>query len=214
MKEKSGKAAEAGLHPVDALHPKFRKEDALTHREGCKWLYEQALQIGPSGLVIEVGTWCGWTAAVFALAGLRVICVDTFLMSDDFVKNPKADLLKQGRNGTLDMHALYLIELGLGERVATIQALSVDAAKAMGKEIADLIFLDADHQYDSVVADLNAWERVLKPGGIFCGDNWNSVKDVMKAVRDTWLTHLQELGWPVPDKIADDVWWMRKPIPE
>jgi len=205
---------ERKLHPVALLTQKFKREEALTNRSGVLWLFHQAEQIGPDGLVIEVGTWCGYTAAALALGGPKTICVDTFMMSDSFVRNDKMGkvMRKDGREGTLDRHALNLIELGLGERVATIQALSVDAARAMGRKIADLIYLDADHEYEAVIADFLAWEPVLKPGGIMCGDNYNSVKDVGHALRHILPDKFP--AWPQAERIADDCWFTRKPTEE
>ena len=191
----------------------FLEGEALTHPEGTWWLYNRAKELGPEGVVIEVGTWCGWTAAVLALGGPKVICIDTFMMSDPFTK-PSATLLrKRGeRHGTLDRHALHLIELGLGERVATVQAKSVEAAQAMGRGIADFIFLDADHAYQEVINDLIAWEPVLKPGGLLCGDNWDSVKDVQKAVQ--YILKSTFTTWPEARKVANDIWVVEKPNTE
>lgn len=47
----------------------------------------------------------------------------------------------------------------------------------------DLIFVDGDHRYESVIQDLSAASALLSPGGILCGDdyNWPSVE---KAVLD------------------------------
>src|SRR5437868_3698464 len=38
--------------------------------------------------------------------------------------------------------------------------------------LADTIHLDAAHDYDSVARDLRAWWPVLRPGGLFIGDDY------------------------------------------
>ena len=54
-----------------------------------------------------------------------------------------------------------------GARAKFIQATSLEAAAAWPKDKrADLIFLDARHDYISVAEDLAAWPRHLAPGGI------------------------------------------------
>lgn len=48
---------------------------------------------------------------------------------------------------------------------------SVEAAKALDV-MADLINIDAAHDYKSVKEDILAWYPHLKEGGIMCGDDW------------------------------------------
>ena len=55
----------------------------------------------------------------------------------------------------------------------------------------DLIFIDADHNYESVKADIAAWRGALKPGGIMCGhdylgDSYGSFPGVDRAVHEAF----------------------------
>lgn len=55
----------------------------------------------------------------------------------------------------------------------------------------DLIFIDADHNYESVKADIAAWRGSLKPGGIMCGhdyegDLYGEFPGVTRAVNEAF----------------------------
>lgn len=43
---------------------------------------------------------------------------------------------------------------------------------ANNQPLLDFVFLDADHNYDGVTADLQAWWPLVKPGGIIAGHDW------------------------------------------
>ena len=65
---------------------------------------------------------------------------------------------------------------------------SVNAAELMRLRgvTADVIHLDAGHEEASVAADLRAWWPVLRPGGLFIADDYDSLggrfPGVMRAV--------------------------------
>lgn len=50
--------------------------------------------------------------------------------------------------------------------------LSVEAAAKFADGFFDLVYLDANHTYDAVLADLNAWRPKIRAGGTFCGHDY------------------------------------------
>ena len=72
-------------------------------------------------------------------------------------------------------------------RSRIIQMASVDAAKAFDDESLGFVFIDADHRYDAVVADIEAWWPKTRPGGIFAGHDYKNcgpaIAKAMKAGR-------------------------------
>eukprot|EP00747_Dinoflagellata_sp_TGD_P023159 gnl/TRDRNA2_/TRDRNA2_129603_c0_seq1.p1 gnl/TRDRNA2_/TRDRNA2_129603_c0~~gnl/TRDRNA2_/TRDRNA2_129603_c0_seq1.p1 ORF type:complete len:460 (+),score=74.01 gnl/TRDRNA2_/TRDRNA2_129603_c0_seq1:33-1412(+) len=86
-------------------------------------------------------------------------------------------------------------------------AWGVTAGGVIGLEPAslDLIFLDGDHDAESVKKDLSSWSRFLRPGGIMCGhDIFNPVND---GVTDGVLDFLD--GKDIILHLAPDhvFWW-------
>ena len=73
-----------------------------------------------------------------------------------------------------------VIHVGLVDTIIPIQMESLEAAKILDV-MADLIYIDASHDTPSVYADLVAWYPHLRPGGVFCGDDWD-LPSVRKAV--------------------------------
>ncbi len=52
---------------------------------------------------------------------------------------------------------------------------SLKAARRVADASLDFVFIDADHTYKSVRADLAAWAPKVKPGGLLCGHDYLSV---------------------------------------
>lgn len=73
-----------------------------------------------------------------------------------------------------------------GGRCRPVQAESVQAAGCEADASLDFVFIDADPHYHSVMADLRAWWRKLKPGGILAGHDYldSSWPGVTAAVHD------------------------------
>ncbi len=84
--------------------------------------------------------------------------------------------LLEGSNGTsFDFYAVdnqnftgasHLVAAGFGERVYFIQDLSWNAAERFSYKSVDLLIVDACHDYDCIVRDIQAWWGRIKVGGI------------------------------------------------
>ncbi len=70
--------------------------------------------------------------------------------------------------------------------VSIIRDLSVNAAQSFDDEKFDFVYLDGDHGYEGVRADLEAWYPKLKKYGVMCGDDFGhpSGVGVIEAVTE------------------------------
>lgn len=80
---------------------------------------------------------------------------------------------------------------------------SLEAADLVDDESAGLIFIDAAHDYESVLEDIAAWRPKVRPGGILAGHDFqHSFPSVMDAVADSFNLMVVEVA-------PDSVWWVR-----
>eukprot|EP00747_Dinoflagellata_sp_TGD_P136477 gnl/TRDRNA2_/TRDRNA2_175560_c0_seq1.p1 gnl/TRDRNA2_/TRDRNA2_175560_c0~~gnl/TRDRNA2_/TRDRNA2_175560_c0_seq1.p1 ORF type:complete len:149 (+),score=18.58 gnl/TRDRNA2_/TRDRNA2_175560_c0_seq1:19-465(+) len=78
------------------------------------------------------------------------------------------------------MHRL----LRFSERAHILRKTSVDAAMWIQDGTVDLVWIDADHSYDSALRDLRAWGPKVRRGGAIAGHDYDSVCGVPRAVHE------------------------------
>jgi len=120
---------------------------------------------------VELGTWLGASAIPVARVirrwGGTLTCVDTWagdVHPSDEVQRPSAPWM-------LVACARYLMEAGVGASIRLIPSTSREAAKTWTMPI-DWLYIDADHRYEAVCADLAAWVPHVRPGGLILGDDY------------------------------------------
>jgi predicted O-methyltransferase YrrM len=83
-----------------------------------------------------------------------------------------------------------------GERNHIIVSTSVEAAKLFKDDFFDFVYIDADHSYEAVKADLEAWWPKAKDKALFSGHDYINKRrqvDVVKAVDEFVALKKQEL---------------------
>lgn len=133
-------------------------------------------------IVVEVGCWLGKSTRHIASLlpeGGKVYAVDHWLGSPIQQEgqrfwNPILPYIYQ-------QFLSNVIHENLTHKIIPIRMSSVMAAEALNI-IPDMVYIDADHEKDSVYADLKAWYPLVKGRGILCGDDWVWVS-VSEAVK-------------------------------
>ena len=134
-------------------------------------------------VVVELGSWLGASSIAMARSvkrwGGTVTCVDTWageLNDDGGSQGGKHPLM-------ILSCARAMVHAGVGGNVRLIPALTTDAAQFWTQRI-DFLYVDADHGYDAVLADLLAWAPFVKPGGLIAGDDYGHPR--YPGVKDAW----------------------------
>jgi predicted O-methyltransferase YrrM len=153
-------------------------------------LYEYWMQESKPSLVIEVGSFLGYSAIKMAKEiqrlGLdtKIICIDTWLGSPEHYSMHKGDM-KDNRlgykHGYPTMYYKFIsnvIRHGVHDIIQPFPFPSSVAFKALDKLFkdldikADFIFVDGSHEEHDVSLDLYYYYQLLKDGGQLWGDDW------------------------------------------
>jgi predicted O-methyltransferase YrrM len=128
----------------------------------------------PGCRAAEVGSWLGNGSTLALLrelstvADARLLCVDTWRGNPGNVRHSviteRFDVLGTFRRNT----AAY------ADRLDILVADSLVAASLIRDGAFDLAFIDADHTYAAVKADIAAWRLKVRVGGILCGHDCES----------------------------------------
>jgi hypothetical protein len=132
--------------------------------------------------IAEIGSWMGRSTRALADNTIGIVhCVDTWkgsgLEHDPWLKGKSPEwLFEQFSNNTRGCNNLRIF------RMTSLEG--AQRLKDMNQTL-DMIFIDASHDYENVKADILAWKPLLKPGGMFCGHDYQDCwPEVIKAVHE------------------------------
>lgn len=146
------------------------------------------------GVIVEVGSWLGRSTAYLAervkwrMAPIEIHVVDTWRGSAnepamrETVERCGGDLYPEWER---NMSRCGVLPLVIPHRMD-----SVEAARLFADGSVDCVFIDADHSYESVRADILAWLPKIRPayeghhGGTLAGHDYDR-EGVRRAVRET-----------------------------
>ena len=149
------------LYRIYPDHRQFSREDSLT----LVRLIQRVKVKHP--MVVEIGSWSGFSTALLAneIQGKgKVFAVDHWLGNPKTVTGEEA--------GLRDVYGMFksnLIRMGLWDTVNPMVMDSETAASICRDGILDFVFIDADHQYESIKQDIELWLPKVKKGGILAG---------------------------------------------
>ena len=151
-----------------------------------------------NGMGVEVGVFEGGTSMYLlqSFPQLTLVSVDPYKAYHEYDQ----EKLNQAEAAALDRLKPY------GERSRRLKLDSITAAKSFPDNCFDFVFIDASHTYDAVSADLEAWYRTVRPGGLFSGHDyrWGGVT---KAV-DEFAEARSIKGRCSPKE--SDIWYFNK----
>lgn len=163
------------------------------------------------GHLVEVGSFLGKSVAylsriaTFTRKDLSIYAVDAWawddkpdwwkFRGDDLDPNPHPWPLPEVEGMPIHEAARYCINAAAPD-VKIIRKFSGAASQDFKDGSVDFVFIDANHNYDPVRADIAAWLPKVRSGGIIAGHdytawNWPGVK---KAVDEAFGEKVQVIG--------------------
>lgn len=161
-------------------------------------IFGQVIERVRPSLIVEVGSWKGRSAVNMARLCERLnlqttlICVDTWLGSlENYAKHTDVN---RGLHEALKFEAGYptlhrqfmsnILHAGLRERIIPLPVTSTIAARLLAEKAvqADLVYLDASHDYEDCSRDLENYWPLVREGGILFGDDYIFWPGVTQAV--------------------------------
>lgn len=123
-------------------------------------------------IVIEVGCWLGLSAihmaSVISPEGV-IYAVDHWLGCPE--QQPGQSFWDPILPKAYQQFLSNVIHAKQCDKIIPVRMSSLEGSEFLAGIQADLVYIDASHDYDSVYADLNAWFPFVKGHGILCGDD-------------------------------------------
>lgn len=155
-------------------------------------LYKQMVDYSPDGShFIEIGVWKGRSAAFMAVEitnsgkQIKFDCIDTWRGSEEHL-NPNSGVFEPNLvndENYLYNHFLENID-SVKHIINPIRKPSLEAVSLYDANSLDFIFIDASHDYDNVLKDIQAWFPKIKQQGVISGHDYSWGPEVKKAVHD------------------------------
>ena len=178
------------IYPEDIYRDFVPMPESITGWGGDAPIFKALIQKVKPKVIIEVGSWKGQSTITMAEACKAyqidsvIICVDTWLGSEEHILQCRRELAPANGFPTLYYQFLSnVVRRGVQEWIVPLPTTSLIAANVLAcLDIkADLIYIDASHQYEAVMADLKAFTPLLAKGGTLFGHDycWESVRNAV-----------------------------------
>ncbi|MEO8466245.1 MAG: class I SAM-dependent methyltransferase [Gammaproteobacteria bacterium] len=175
-----------------------RKVHDMRGSERMRRGLQALIELLPSDLVmVEVGSYAGESTAMFLKSGK----VRHLTAVDDWDTGANAE----------PVFDECMRDWLAGGQASKVKALSANAAKQFQDATLDFVYIDADHRYQGVIVDIDAWLPKLKPGCPIAGHDYTH-----PTLGRKWWGVQQAVNerFGGPDMVFEDSSWLvRDPGP-
>lgn len=125
-----------------------------------------------NSVFVEIGTWEGGFAEELLryTKCKKLYCVDPYRHFDNNEYPDSMNSLAQNQFDAVFANTKNRLSK-YGDRVEFIRDLSVDASHKFADNSVDFVYIDGNHEFAYVDADIKTWFPKVKTGGYLCGDD-------------------------------------------
>lgn len=159
-------------------------------------IYKAIVEAFPKGRFIEIGTWLGKSTCFMAELikegnlPIKFYGIDNF--KGEINATDQQKIVADEGGLVYNKFLRNMKDAGVIDYVTAINMDSVQAAALFDNQSFDFIFLDAEHLYDNVKRDLQAWYPKLKRTGIMGGHDYHLVNSPVKEAVDEYFSKLNK----------------------
>jgi predicted O-methyltransferase YrrM len=147
----------------------------------------------PNFIMVEIGSFHGTSTRLFSLFVDKVYSVDCY----DYPVPPTGRIPSHDQT-FIDAERIFIERTSHIENIIKIRKSGADAALDFEDKSLDAVYIDAEHDYNSILSDVSTWKSKIKSGGILCGHDF-SVGYITQILQSEGV--LNEL-----ETYADDSW--------
>lgn len=138
--------------------------------------------------MLEMGSWQGCSTLIIGAVarerGVKLVCVDWWGgAGDDHLSEVAA------RRDVFRLFWRRVCKAGLQDTVIPMRGKSQDVLPLLAGGQFGFVFVDADHRYPAVVADIAQAKRLGCKDAVICGHDyteWEGHEGVVRAVEESW----------------------------
>lgn len=179
--------------------------DGWMDRDELEWLAAHAAQ---ATKIVEVGCWQGRSTRAMADATTGTIwCVDpwTGIQTTTMVRTGTGGIALMGKPMKRGVYSAFVANLS--DHLATGRVQVIPTRSLVAREVLqhlapfDLVFLDGDHAYNSIVPEITQFRPLVRPGGILAGHDYGV---------ERWADVTRAVDKLVPERqVLNRIWWTR-----
>ena len=119
-------------------------------------------------VMVELGSFHGTSTRFFSLFVDKVYSVDVY----DYHVPPTGRIPEMDKM-FVEAESIFLERTKDYDNIVKIKKPSVEAAKDFEDGSLDCVYVDAEHLYDYIRSDIQAWKDKIKDGGVLCGHDYD-----------------------------------------
>jgi len=122
---------------------------------------------------VDQGSLSGYLLS--ALPNLHLMMIDTwgvFSNDSEYFKSGDSVAFRSQAQRELDLLETFRVTNHASDRRHIRRMTSEEASKTVADKSLDFVFIDADHSYSGVSADIRLWAPKVRDGGLLCGHDY------------------------------------------